>query len=203
VQEFLAKFDFYKKNLYNVKMDYLQMFNSIFPKSIYIHIPDYLVFKCYIFAMQAAGIKPNEPHHWNDDGEEFKRNFHGKLGECAVIIYLGLPISMISFEVGPDSKIFDYADLHKAGYWAGIKSVEYMKLPLIYKKPREPQVIVTISAKYKDKTLIHGIATVENQLKNQDDNLIVSPKVKAAGKKTAFTGLLFLESMDTLNKYKI
>lgn len=143
--------------------------------------------------------KKNEQHHIIDGDAEKKRWMTGFGGEAALEEFLGLDI--IDWSVG-NSEEYHYSDLRKAGYAVGIKSVEYGKFHVIFKKSFRPEIFVF---KISDTNyLICGLGTVDVLNIYQDDDLILSPKLKARGTKTGFYGYANLKkitSRDCLDEF--
>lgn len=91
------------------------------------------------------------------------------------------------------------------GYSVGIKTVEYGKFPLIFKKNDYPQIICILDPSHYGTVLVCGLATADVLNKYQDDDLILDSKLKARGTKTGFYGLehlLHIESLNDIDPYK-
>lgn len=139
--------------------------------------------------------KQEEAHHIIDYSSREKRYFTGTLGELALEKHLNVQGMIVDWDIG-DSVKFHRSDLWKLDISAGVKTVEYGKHPLIPKNPREHQVIME---KWSDDTiLLCGLATIEHQQRNQNDELIVDPKLRARGKKTAMVGMGNLKHFEDL-----
>ncbi len=139
--------------------------------------------------------KKTESHHIIDSGNEACRWRTGMGGEMALEQLLGKPF--VDFSIG-DSKDYHTPDLKKIGIDVGIKSVEKGKYPIIFKKSYKPEIIVL---KLDDENFcILGLATVDVLNKYQDDDLILSPALKARGTKTAFTGLYKLKPFSNFDE---
>jgi hypothetical protein len=134
------------------------------------------------FAKKIAKAKANEPIHQVDNGSEYKRWMTGFSGELAVEALL--KHSFVNWNIG-DSADFNVSDLTPLGLNIGIKTVEFGKFPVIHKKSTRPEIIVI---KQDLKYYICGLALVKTLNQYQDDELILSPKLRARNKKSGFYG---------------
>ena len=86
----------------------------------------------------------------------------------------------------------------------GVKTVEYGKFPVIFKKSFKPEIILI---KNDDKNaFVCGLATPEQLNKYQYDELILSPLLRNRGTKTCyynFRDLKKIESLSDLSDYSI
>lgn len=146
------------------------------------------------FAQRLSVAKQHEEHHKTDYSARAKRYFTGTLGELALEKHLGIEI--VNWTIGPSAR-YHKPDLFGHDIHCGVKTVEYGKHPVIPKRPREHQVIME---RWSDDTiLLCGLATVEHQRLNQNDGLIVDPKLLARGTKTAMVGMGMLQQFEDLS----
>ena len=141
-----------------------------------------------------------ETNHKKDHGNELTRLRTGLIGEAALEKLLS--ISVIDWSVG-DSEKYNKPDI--TGYSVGVKTVEWGKYPVIFKKNDYPQIIC-IKNKNDNKVLICGLATPDILNKYQDDELIISENLLKRGVKTGFYGfkhLIPIRSINDLQQYKI
>lgn len=98
-----------------------------------------------------------------------KRIITGLLGKYALEQVLGIEI--IDWSIGK-SKDFNKPDIPE--YEVGIKTVEYGKFPIIFKKNDYPQIICIVK---KDENTVYvcGLGEVDVLNEYQDDDLIISP----------------------------
>ena len=145
------------------------------------------------YVKRMADAKSKEVHHQNDKYNEEKRIMTGLLGELALEYTLG--IKFIDWSIG---KSADYHIPDIPGYKVGIKTVEFGKFPIIFKKNYYPQIICVVK---KDEKAVYvcGIADVETLNRYQSDELILSPNLKARGTKTGFYGFDKLKPVHTVN----
>ena len=137
--------------------------------------------------------KQNEQLHIVDGDKEFKRFYTGLLGEAALEIYLDKPI--IDYSIGESSK-YNVPDIQRLGI--GIKTSEYGKFPIIFKKNYYPQII---NIKQSDnEILIAGIASVSTLNTYQNEDLILDPNLRKRGTKTAFYGFGYLKNIERLRR---
>lgn len=151
------------------------------------------------FAEAWSNAKNGEEHHKEDNRQEIKRFSTGILGEAAVQTLLQTKI--IDWSLGASSK-YHVPDI--PGYNVGIKTVEYGKFPIIFKKSYHPEIICILD-RQKRIVYICGLATTEVLNKYQSDSLVLSPYLKARGTKTGFYGFEYLKkitSIDDLKMYK-
>ena len=116
------------------------------------------------YVKRMADAKSKEVHHQNDKYNEEKRIMTGLLGELALEYTLG--IKFIDWSIG---KSADYHIPDIPGYKVGIKTVEYGKFPIIFKKNYYPQIICVVK---KDEKAVYvcGIADVETLNRYQSDD---------------------------------
>lgn len=162
-----------------------------------ITVPSDKIIKIKDFVNKVVNRKVLEEHHKEDNLSEYKRFYTGVLGEAALEEYLG--INIIDWTVG-DSKKYHRADLRNIGLNVGIKTVEYGKFPVIFKKEYYPEII---NIKISDtEVLICGVATVDILTRYQDDDLIIDQNLKRRGTKTGFYGFKYLKKFDSLDELK-
>ena len=133
--------------------------------------------------------KLSESHHRIDSNMEYKRWVNGILGECAVEKYIRR--TFIDWSIG-DSKKYHVSDLSKLGIKCGIKTVQAGKLPIIFKRAKEPEIIVIQESLYN--YYICGVATEKVLNKYQSDEFVKSGRLRSRGTKTAFYGFEHLIS---------
>lgn len=153
------------------------------------------------FALKLNAAKQNEFHHIIDNKSGIKRFTTGLLGEHAIEKLLG--INIINWNIG-NSKEFHNPDI--PNYKVGIKTVEYGKFPIIFKKSYYPQIICIVK-KRSDASVVYvcGIATTDVLNSYQDDDLILDQALRSRGTKTGFWGfehLIPLTSIEDLKEYK-
>ena len=140
--------------------------------------------------------KKEQPHIVGSLKEE-KRWYTGFAGEVALENFLG--IKFTDFSVG-NSENYNIPDMVKAGYNVGVKTVEYGKFPLIFKKSYKPEVIIL--KKNLSEFFICGLATLDVLDEMQSDSLIISPYLKARGTKTGFFGFQYLQQFSNLKEFE-
>ena len=161
-----------------------QVFNENMNKFEVIDIHDEKARNVYELALNVVSRKKGKAHHIIDNKQELKRFYTGFLGEAAVEQLLGIDI--IDYSVG-DSALFHVSDFVLNGKKVGIKTVEYGKFPIIFKRNDYPQIIcVKIS---NNRVYICGLATIQVLNKYQSDDLVLSPLLRNRGTKTGFYGL--------------
>ena len=149
------------------------------------------------FVKEVIKKKETEEHHKIDKNNEFKRWYSGISGEAAVEALFQR--RFINFNIG-ESKKFHTPDLSPIGVNVGVKTVEYGKFPIIFKKSTKPEIIVL---KQDDLNFyICGLATVDILNQNQSDDLILSPSLKRRGTKSGFYGFNKLKKFSTLEELK-
>ncbi len=134
--------------------------------------------------------KSTEAHHRMDHNQEVKRFTTGFLGEAALEQLFGFPIIDWSID---DSKLYHHPDV--PGYRIGIKTVEFGKFPVIFKKNDYPQIICI---RYQNHVYVCGLATADVLNRYQNDDLIVDPRLRARGTKTGFYGFAHLQPVGCL-----
>jgi len=148
-----------------------------------IRITSDVISKVSEFVQRVISIKLQEKHHFIDNSQEAKRWTTGYLGEFAVEAFL--ETSFVDLSIGSSKKYF-ISDMSTTGVDWGIKTVEYGKFPVIFKKSFKDEVIVIKKA--EDLFYICGLATKEILNEFQSDKLILSPGLRAKGTKTGFYG---------------
>lgn len=141
----------------------------------------------WVLEMQLAKLA--EYYITMDIYSSHRRLFTGIIGEMAVEKLLGK--EFIDWSIG-DSKNYQFPDLKNLGSEIGVKTTEYGKFPVIYKKNEYPQIFV-IYRPQDQAAFICGIADVQTLNTYQSDELILSPALKAKKVKTAFYGFEFLK----------
>lgn len=150
------------------------------------------------FATEVVKTKTTESHHIIDNGQEHKRFYTGMMGECALEQLFG--IQFIDWTIG-ESSYYNVADLRAIGFNVGIKTVEMHKFPIIHKNSKRPEIICI--KRTDDTVIVCGLAMPEVLNKYQNDELIMSPKLRARGTKTGFYGfaeLIPIHSLDDLKE---
>lgn len=138
--------------------------------------------------------KKTETHHIIDGNHEYKRFTTGYFGEMAIEKLLN--IKFVRYSSGHSN---EYHNPDISGLNIGVKTVEYGKFPIIFKKSTTPEIICI---KDDNTVYICGLATVDVLLKYQSDDLVLSPLLKSRGTKTAFWGFDFLKQFKTLDDLK-
>ena len=139
--------------------------------------------------------KKTEQHHIIDGKNEYKRFTTGFFGELAVEKLLNIKFIRYSSE---HSNIYNTPDIE--GLKVGIKTVEYGKFPIIFKKSYYPEIICV--KKDENTVFVCGLATVDVLNKYQSDSLILSPLLKNRGTKTGFWGFDHLLPFNSLAELK-
>ena len=142
-------------------------------------------------------IEVKKEEHKNDNKQEAKRFFTGFIGEASLEKLFNIPI--IDWSIG-ESLAYQVPDI--PGYNVGIKTVEYGKFPIIYKKNDYPQIICVADTENRGTVYICGLATPEVLNTYQDVDLILSPYLRAKGIKTGFYGFEYLTPVKTLEDIK-
>ncbi len=176
--------------------DYVKPFSKNF---IRIKITEEELKKIDDFVKKIIKEKIKESHHKVDNGQEYKRFFTGIMGEVAIEKLLN--INTINWTIG-NSNFYNEADLNSININIGIKTVEYGKFPVIHKNVKRAEII---NIRWKNYIYICGIATQEVLRNYQDDNLIISPLLRARGTKSGFFGfnnLISFNNIDDLKKIK-
>lgn len=138
--------------------------------------------------------KAKEDHHKIDNRKESKRFFTGLMGEAAVEEVLGMPI--IDWTVGNSNK-YHHPDI--PGYKVGVKTVEYGKYPIIFKKNNYyPQIFCVLDPRQSGVVYVCGLATPDVLNTYQNDDFILDPNLRARGTKTAFCGFHNLKSVESI-----
>lgn len=151
-----------------------------------ITIPKEIEDKIDQFVDRLIQSKRKEFIHIIDGGSEKKRWKTGISGEIAVEMLLG--IEFVDWTIG-ESKNYNCSDLSACGLDVGIKTVEYGKFPIIHKNSKRPEIIVV---KKGNLYYICGLAPTHVLNTHQDDNLVLSPKLRARNTKTGFYGFQYL-----------
>lgn len=105
------------------------------------------------------------------------------IGEAAIEELIGK--KFIDWNIGP-SHYYNKADLSNLGLNIGVKSVQYGKFPLIHKSITRPEIINLVLS--DEEVLVCGYATIDSLNINQDNELVLSPFLRARGTKTGFYG---------------
>jgi len=147
-------------------------------------IPKHKIIKLEKFVREVIKEKNKEQHHQIDNCNEYKRFYTGMLGELAIEEYLG--VTFVDLSIGNSGK-YNRADLKDLGVNIGIKTVEYGKFPVVTKNPTYPEII---NIKFAcNKVYVCGVATISILKSHQDDNLILSKKLRERNVKTGFDGI--------------
>ena len=152
------------------------------------------------FVEELIKVKKKEDHHKKDNQQEVKRFSTGYLGEAALEKLFSLPI--IDWTIG-NSSTYHVPDI--PGYSVGIKTVEYGKFPIIFKRNNYPQIICVADPAHYGTVFVCGLGTVDVLNTYQSDDLILDPKLRARGTKTGFYGfdhLVPIESLNDIEPYK-
>lgn len=126
--------------------------------------------------------KEKELNHQIDDLNTHKRFMTGLIGELAIERLLGINfIDYEQIENQTHSKFFNSPDLQKAGLNLGVKTVEYGKVPLIPAHNTYSQIICIRDT--PNSVLVCGLATKEVLNIYQDEELVLSKKLKELNEK--------------------
>lgn len=151
------------------------------------------------FAYEIVKKKETENHHKIDHGSEIKRFYNGFAGELA--LEKVLKENILDFTIG-DSHKYNVADLHKIGLNVGVKTVEAGKAHIVHKDPNKPEILIKIDNNNPRRLIIMGLAEVDVMKKYCDDNLILSPALRARNVKTGFAGYHKLKKFKNLEELK-
>lgn len=149
------------------------------------------------FVKKIIEAKSQEHIHKIDNGSEIKRWTTGISGELAIEKFLG--VSFFDWSIG-NSKFYNLPDLKSIDLDIGVKTVEFGKFPIIHKEPVRPEIILVKDGDY---IYVLGIASIEVMKKYSDDNLILSPNLRARNVKTGFYGFEHLKQFKSLNDLKM
>jgi hypothetical protein len=149
------------------------------------------------FVNRIISKKKSEFHHKIDGHNEFKRWTTGIGGEIALEKLIDK--SFVDLSIG-NSNDFHVPDLKSIGINAGVKTVEYGKFPIIFKKSYKPEIMVI---KKDDHTFyVCGVADVDVLNKYQSEDLVLSPSLLARGTKTGFYGFQHLRQFSNYSELK-
>ena len=177
-------------------IDYKEYVEKNLHKFICIELEEITVEKVKSFVDKIISEKQKEIHHKIDSRNEHKRWFTGFLGECAVEKFIGK--KFVDFSIG-NSKKYHVPDLKSIGFNCGIKTVEFGKFPIIFKKSFKSEIIVL---KKSDSIFyICGLASKEVLNKYQSMSLVLSPFLRKRGTKTGFYGFHKLQSPEIILEY--
>ena len=155
------------------------------------------LYRIDVFVRNLIKEKVSETHHQCDNGMEYKRFFTGIMGERAIELLFGK--RFIKWEVG-DSKDYNFADLQSLGVNVGIKTVELNKFPIIHKEPTRPEIVAV--RLNEDTIIVCGLATIDVLKSYQNDDLVLSSKLRSRGTKTGFYGFGHLYKVSCLDDLK-
>jgi hypothetical protein len=147
------------------------------------------------FTKKIVSAKMNESHHKIDGSNEQKRWMTGIGGEIALGKFINKPF--VDLSIGQSNDYFS-PDLKSIGLNVGVKTVEFGKFPIIFKKSFKPEIIVVKKNDFD--FYICGLASVDILNKFQSESLILSPALRARGTKTGFYGFQHLLKFNTLNE---
>lgn len=162
-----------------INIDYAKYVIPYKQKFIEVKISDDEYERLYDFANQISTQK-HEQHFKIDDDKISKRFLTGLLGERSVELYCG--INVIDYEVG-DAKDFNVPDIQDMQI--GVKSTEWGKFPIIFKRNDYAQIITLVD---HNKKIVYLCGYAPTFLLNefQSDSLILSDKLKERGTKTGY-----------------
>ncbi len=158
-------------------------------------IPEAKLERVKDLAKRIAEAKQNEEHHLIDGQKEYKRQLTGLLGEAAIEEFFG--IEVIDYSVG-NSNTYNVADMKKAGFNLGVKTVEVWKFPIVHKNPRRPELICV--KRKENEVVFFGYASKSVLSEFQTDDFILDEHLRARGTKSAFYGFSKLQKVDTLDE---
>ena len=154
----------------------------------------------YAFVEELVKSKKRELHHKYDNHQEIKRFSTGFLGEAALEKLFNIRIIDWSID---ESALYHTPDI--PGYSVGIKTVEYGKFPIIFKKNNYPQIICILDNQNRRTVYVCGLGTVDVLNTYQSDDLILDNNLRKRGTKTGFYGfehLIHISSIQDLESYK-
>lgn len=139
--------------------------------------------------------KMKEPRFKMDGDQMVKRALTGFMGEAAIEALLGIPVLDRDDNgrlIVRDSRSFKTADLCKAGFNVGVKTVEWGKFPTIKRNVRRPQLV---GFKLDDRTfLVGGFASMKTMRMFQSSSYVINENLRNKRthdgqiEKTAFWG---------------
>lgn len=150
----------------------------------------------YDFAQKFQAKKAGEVVHQIDNDKEIKRYMTGFAAELAVERLLGIKILDTTFG---HSDNYNHADLKSAGLDIGVKCSLLGNYPVVFKKPHNAEIITVL---HGTRVFICGLASVQNMMKNCDEDLILNEKFKARGVKTGFYGFSELIPFKNIDELK-
>ncbi len=184
----------------SVDYSFEKCINPIIETAVKVDVEEAFQKRIRSFAEAISEAKAEEEHHKKDHYNEVKRFSTGYLGEAALEKLFDMKI--IDWTIG-ESAIYHVPDV--PGYSVGIKTVEYGKFPIIFKKNYYPQIICVTHPTQYGTVYICGLGTPNVLNKYQSDDLILDPNLKKRGTKTGFYGFEYLEHIESLSdieKYK-
>lgn len=174
--------------------------SPIIKTALKVDIDKHLQQRIYDFVNELVKSKKKESHHKYDNRQEIKRFSTGFLGEAA--LEKAFNINIIDWRIN-ESALFHVPDV--PGYSVGIKTVEYGKFPIIFKKNDYPQIICILDNQNRETVYICGLGTVDVLNTYQSDDLILDHNLRKRGTKTGFYGfdhLIHISSIQDLELYK-
>jgi hypothetical protein len=174
--------DQYRKYLQSL-YDYPECVDAYFDNFEVVILGEDAVAKISTWAQKYVEAKINETQYKIDPNRMLQRAITGYCGEYAVQEFLGR--NFIDWSIGNSEK-YNKADLHSLGIDCGIKTVEYGKFPLVFKKPKSAEFMVIKKSDYE--FWLCGWADPQILGQHQCEDLILDPKLRQRGVKTAFYG---------------
>lgn len=148
------------------------------------------------FSQRIIDQKMKESEYKFDGNKLKKRYTTGILGEMAVLKLLGIDYRTVNVDVG-ETKYFQFADLKEFGYDSvGVKTVEYGKAPVVFKRNKDNQIIVVMTDKY---AIICGIASPKVLDTYSTLDLILDKNLREKGNKVGFYGFDHLFTIRSQN----
>lgn len=145
--------------------------------------------RAHEFVKAVCAEKRKEMQYIVDGNRLQKRYETGILGEIAVYKLLGYTIDDVDLSIGRANQYF-HADLKNIGFYAGVKTVEAGKAPVVFKKSYYGEIICVIENPLE--VTICGYATPKILSKYSSDELILDKKLRERGTKTGFYGFQYL-----------
>jgi hypothetical protein len=149
------------------------------------------------FVRNVIERKSTESHHQVDGSQEAKRWSTGAGGEVSLEKYL--KIKFVDLSIGT-SNDYHKPDLSPFGIDVGVKTVEYGKYPIIFKKSYKQEIIII--KKSENDFYVCGLASIEVLNTYQSDDLVLSPLLRQRGTKTGFYGFEHLKSFRTIDELR-
>jgi hypothetical protein len=137
---------------------------------------------------KGGGTEAGDSHYLGDGNCLGKRFRTGMLGELALCKFLGKdPLKFLDMELG-DSHNKHGPDMERLGLRLGSKSADWGNVPLVFPRPRWPEVISVLSACRRYVHLL-GIASEAVQSEFASLDLVKDDNLRRSGRKRGFFGV--------------